>query len=97
MSPTTKLSAVALAVLAVSVPASQQVGEQSPPAAAQARFSAEQLEQLVAPIALHPDALLMQILSASTERSMAPSDSTPLAPSPSPNRTMREKASTTRN
>ena len=66
MSPTTKLSAVALAVLAVSVPASQQVGEQSPPAAAQARFSAEQLEQLVAPIALHPDALLMQILSAST-------------------------------
>lgn len=38
-----------------------------PPAAAPGEgFSTEQLEQLVAPIALHPDALLTQILMAST-------------------------------
>jgi len=36
------------------------------PAAASATFTAEQLEQIVAPIALHPDALLSQILMSST-------------------------------
>ena len=36
------------------------------PAAGSDGFDAEQLEQLVAPIALYPDALLMQILMAST-------------------------------
>jgi hypothetical protein len=43
------------------------------------------------------DILAAQILSASTDRSIAPSESMPLAPSPSPSRTMRENASTTRN
>ena len=65
MSPTTKISALALAFLAFALPASQQAGEQTP-AAAQARFTQAQLEQLVAPIALYPDALLTQVLSAST-------------------------------
>ena len=37
---------------------------QAPPQAAQQ--SAEQLQQLVAPIALYPDALIAQILAAST-------------------------------
>jgi uncharacterized membrane protein YgcG len=36
------------------------------PAAAATAFTPEQLEQIVAPIALHPDALLAQILMAST-------------------------------
>jgi len=36
------------------------------PAAASATFTTEQLEQIVAPIALHPDALLSQILMSST-------------------------------
>ena len=35
-------------------------------ATTQSGFDTEQLEQLVAPIALYPDALLMQILMAST-------------------------------
>src|SRR5215470_17277605 len=40
---------------------------QSAPAAAQStKFSSSQLEQLVAPIALYPDALAVQILMAST-------------------------------
>jgi len=68
MSPTSKLSAVALAFLALTLPASQQVGDPSAPAstASQAKFTRAQLEQLVAPIALHPDVLLTQILMAST-------------------------------
>jgi len=57
MSPTTKLSAVALASLALFLPSST---------AAQGKFSPAQIEQLVAPIALHPDVLLSQILMAST-------------------------------
>jgi uncharacterized membrane protein YgcG len=36
------------------------------PATASSSFTAEQLEQIVAPIALHPDALLAQMLMAST-------------------------------
>jgi hypothetical protein len=38
----------------------------SPPAAPSQSLSADQLEQLLAPIALYPDALLAQILTAST-------------------------------
>ena len=41
-------------------------GEGAQPAAASENFTAEQLEQIVAPIALHPDSLLSQILMAST-------------------------------
>src|SRR5690606_38084833 len=37
-----------------------------PPASPTGEFSTEQLEQLVAPIALYPDSLLTQILMAST-------------------------------
>ena len=40
--------------------------EGTKPAAAASTFTAEQLEQIVAPIALHPDSLLSQILMAST-------------------------------
>src|SRR5258706_6161503 len=65
MSPTSKISAVALAFLAFALPASQEVGDPSSPAA-QGQFTKAQLEQLVAPIACHPDALLTQILTGST-------------------------------
>jgi hypothetical protein len=65
MSPTSKLSAVALAFLALALPASQQAGDPSA-TTSQAQFTQAQLEQLVAPIALHPDPLLTQILMAST-------------------------------
>lgn len=65
MNPTSKLSVVALAVLAICLPTSQQLGDASS-TAKQEKFSQAQLEQLVAPIALHPDPLLTQILSAST-------------------------------
>src|SRR4030095_4558862 len=51
----------------------EAVAQTSPPAAAStaqtasaATFSPEQLEQIVAPIALYPDALLAQLLMAST-------------------------------
>src|SRR4029434_1169561 len=37
-----------------------------PPAADQSRIPADQLDSLVAPLALHPDPLLAQILAAST-------------------------------
>src|SRR5690349_7288940 len=65
MSPTTKISVLALAFLAFALPASRQGGETAP-SPAQAQFTQAQLEQLVAPIALYPDALLTQVLSAST-------------------------------
>jgi Protein of unknown function (DUF3300) len=65
MSPTSKISAMTLALLAFALPAAQQVGDPSS-SAAQAQFTQAQLEQLVAPIALHPDGLLTQILTAST-------------------------------
>src|SRR5580700_210271 len=45
-------------------PAAGQAGQQSPAPAAQQ--SAQELQQLVAPIALYPDALVAQILAAST-------------------------------
>jgi hypothetical protein len=38
----------------------------APPEAQQAKFSADQIDQMVAPIALYPDSLLMQIMIAST-------------------------------
>jgi len=57
------LSALALPALAQSEAPKPQDAK---PAAADATFSAEQLEQIVAPIALHPDSLLSQILMAST-------------------------------
>ena len=65
MSPTSKIAALTFAVLGVCLPAAQQIGD-TRSTEAQAKFSQAQLEQLVAPIALHPDALLTQILSAST-------------------------------
>ena len=65
MTPTSKISALAFAALGLAFSASQQAGE-TPPAVEQAKFTQAQLEQLVAPIALHPDTLLAQILSAST-------------------------------
>jgi hypothetical protein len=38
----------------------------APPEVQQAKFSADQIDQMVAPIALYPDSLLMQIMIAST-------------------------------
>jgi hypothetical protein len=46
-------------------PAAQSSGD-APPAADQPAFKPEELEQLLAPIALYPDSLLTQILMAST-------------------------------
>jgi len=70
---TTKTSACAIA-LALAMPAPLPVAAQhpAPPASAAAGtaspapFRQEELEQLVAPIALYPDALLAQVLMAST-------------------------------
>ncbi len=47
-------------------PAAAKPDAQAAAPAAQGSFSVEQLEQLVAPIALYPDALLAQLLMAST-------------------------------
>src|SRR5262249_23459135 len=47
-------------------PVPQQAPQPAPQQASQPAFKPEELEQLVAPIALHPDALLAQILMAST-------------------------------
>jgi len=65
------LGAVLVAVLGSSIaPAAlaQAAAEAGPSATAEveAGFSAEQLEQIAAPIALYPDALVMQILMGST-------------------------------
>src|SRR5262245_51413415 len=65
---------VALAVPSVAVsateeqaPAAAQEAKQAPPAAQEsATFPPEQLDQMVAPIALYPDSLLSQVLIAST-------------------------------
>jgi hypothetical protein len=48
------------------LPLSAQEQQQPPPAQEQQLLSDIQLEQLVAPIALYPDSLLAQILTAST-------------------------------
>lgn len=50
--------------LALALPASAQ--EASTPAAQSSTFSKEQLEQIVAPIALYPDSLLTQLMMAAT-------------------------------
>ena len=60
MNTTVKISAIALAALAVALPATIRSQERSP------TFTSEQLEQMVAPIALYPDPLLTQMLMAST-------------------------------
>jgi len=53
--------------LLVLMPMSALAQGQSPPAAAdQQLLKAEELDALVAPIALYPDALLAQVLMAST-------------------------------
>jgi hypothetical protein len=57
---------VALAALVASQAPSQQVPVPAPAPAQTSAFAAEQLEQMAAPIALYPDALLMQILMAAT-------------------------------
>src|SRR4029434_8615746 len=44
----------------------QEVQATAPPAIQPVQFTAEQLQQLVAPIALYPDELVAQILAAST-------------------------------
>ncbi len=47
-------------------PQDQQASNQAPPAPAYSHQTPEQLQQLVAPIALYPDSLVAQILAAST-------------------------------
>jgi hypothetical protein len=58
------LALLALPALAAQTGGTAQVTQ--PPAKQRGSFSAEQLEQLVAPIALYPDALLAQVLMAAT-------------------------------
>jgi hypothetical protein len=66
------LSGILAASLALQAPAGAQEPAQPPPPPSQEgtpsapAYSTEQLEQLVAPIALYPDALLAQLLMAST-------------------------------
>jgi hypothetical protein len=57
------LASFALFALVCATPLSAQDGAQQPPPSA---LSAEQVAELVAPIALYPDALLGQVLTAST-------------------------------
>jgi len=59
--PTLAAQETAQAAAPAAAPAASE-----PPPAATGEFSTEQLEQLVAPIALYPDTLLTQILMAST-------------------------------
>ena len=63
-----ELTAVVLMplLLAASAPAPGQTQAAPPAGKEKAGFSAAQLEQMAAPIALYPDSLLMQILMAST-------------------------------
>jgi hypothetical protein len=62
------LSAIAAAVLAflVLLPAGVMAQTPSPPASSQEPLNPEELEALVAPIALYPDALLAEVLMAAT-------------------------------
>jgi hypothetical protein len=62
------LVALVILLLALVVPqaASQQESMSPPSLAPASSFTQEQLEQMVAPIALYPDALVMQILMAAT-------------------------------
>src|SRR5438309_1220586 len=68
-SRTVRLMALAMAVLAAAPGASRAQDQVLPPPTAANPapiYSAQQLDQLLAPIALYPDALLGQILIAST-------------------------------
>ncbi|HWS14094.1 MAG TPA: DUF3300 domain-containing protein, partial [Rhodocyclaceae bacterium] len=63
----TRLLSCMLAVLPLAMALPSQVQAQdAPAAAAQAVYSKEQLDQLLAPIALYPDGVLAQVLMAST-------------------------------
>jgi Protein of unknown function (DUF3300) len=53
-------------VLATAAPGFADKAAQSPPPAQAAKQTPEQLQQIVAPIALYPDALVAQILAAAT-------------------------------
>src|ERR1700761_397573 len=55
-----------VAALLVAAPAFAPQAAAPPPAAAASQFSQQQLDQLLAPIALYPDSLLSQVLMAST-------------------------------
>ena len=59
-------AAPAFSLAAEQPPASSAPGQIPPTADNSAQLSAEQLEQLLAPIALYPDSLLAQVLMAST-------------------------------
>ncbi len=62
-----KTGSLSLALLLLASPApARQENAQAGPAKESAGFSKEQLEQLVAPIALYPDSLLAHVLMAST-------------------------------
>jgi len=52
--------------LAAIAPASLDAQTSAPPAQAAPLYTADQLDQLLVPVALHPDQLLEQILMAST-------------------------------
>jgi hypothetical protein len=63
--------AAAIAMMLAGAPSSAQTPQspsppQQPPPQAQQTLTQQQLQQLVAPIALYPDALLAQVLTAST-------------------------------
>ena len=70
MTPREKLLALALCAVLAMPAAAQAPAPSAPPAqgapAGAKSFSQEELDQLVAPIALYPDALLAQVLMAST-------------------------------
>ena len=68
----TRLIALLLFTFAAGSPAAEPAPDSGPvqPAAEPARFTAEQLDQLLGPIALYPDALIALILPAAT----APAD-----------------------
>src|SRR5262245_33133999 len=65
--PLLVLAGLILSLLVDLSPARAQnaAADTAPPANAPPKLSAEQLDQLVAPIALYPDALLAQVLMAS--------------------------------
>ncbi|MGA8740093.1 MAG: DUF3300 domain-containing protein [Terracidiphilus sp.] len=70
---TKQFLSIALSVLLVCVPATHEAGGQQAPPTEQTGYSgqgaplgADELQQLLAPIALYPDALVAQILGAST-------------------------------
>jgi Protein of unknown function (DUF3300) len=58
--------ALTAAMIMLAEPLSAQVQQNQPPPQQQQPLTQQQLQQLVAPIALYPDALLAQVLTAST-------------------------------